>query len=49
MSASTHAAAMGAPAELDRCPIMGTYGPPSVMFVRGEAEMGRLDTQGGVI
>jgi 4-aminobutyrate aminotransferase-like enzyme len=36
MSASTHAAAMGAPAELDRCPIMGTYGPPSVMFVRGE-------------
>ena len=26
---------MGAPA-LDRCPLMPTYGPPSVQFVRGD-------------
>jgi len=31
----THAIAMGAP-PLDRCPLMPTYGPPQVMFVRGE-------------
>ncbi len=33
---STHAQAVKAPAELDRCPIMPTYGPPAVQFVRGE-------------
>ena len=33
---SSHAAAMQAPPELDRCPIMPTYGAPSVQFVRGE-------------
>ena len=33
---STHAQAMGAPAEMVRCPMMPTYGPPSVEFVRGE-------------
>jgi predicted acetylornithine/succinylornithine family transaminase len=27
---------MGAPADLQRCPLMPTYGPPSVQFVRGE-------------
>ncbi len=32
---NTHAAAMGAP-PLERCPLMPTYGPPQVMFVRGE-------------
>ncbi len=32
---STHAEAMGAPA-LDRCPLMPTYGPPSLQLVRGE-------------
>lgn len=32
---TAHAAAMGAPAGLDRCPVMPTYGPPSVQFVRG--------------
>lgn len=36
MSAATHAAAMGAPSDLHRCPLMPTYGPPSVQFVRGE-------------
>jgi len=30
-----HAAAMGAPDELDACPLMPTYGPPQVRFVRG--------------
>ncbi len=30
-----HALAMGAPAELDACPLMPTYAPPSVSFVRG--------------
>jgi len=34
--AATHAAAMGAPDDLDHCPLMPTYGPPQVMFVRGE-------------
>jgi len=32
---TTHAHAMGAP-PLDRCPLMPTYGPPQVMFVRGD-------------
>ena len=31
-----HRTAVGAPVELDRCPLMPTYGPPSVQFVRGE-------------
>jgi predicted acetylornithine/succinylornithine family transaminase len=31
-----HAAAMHAPADLPRCPLMPTYGPPQVQFVRGE-------------
>ncbi len=31
-----HRAATKAPAELDSCPMMPTYGAPSVMFVRGE-------------
>lgn len=35
MTEHTHATAMGAP-PLDRCPLMPTYGPPQVMFVRGE-------------
>jgi acetylornithine/N-succinyldiaminopimelate aminotransferase len=32
---SGHAEAVGAP-DLERCPIMPTYGPPRVQFVRGE-------------
>jgi acetylornithine/N-succinyldiaminopimelate aminotransferase len=32
---TTHAEAMGAP-PLDRCPLMPTYGPPSLQLVRGE-------------
>ena len=32
---TTHAELMGAPAELERCPIMPNFGPPKVMFVRG--------------
>ena len=31
----THREAVGAPADLEHCPIMPTYGPPSVEFVRG--------------
>ena len=31
-----HRTAMGAPADLAHCPLMPTYGPPSVQFVRGE-------------
>ena len=31
----THREAVGAPADLDHCPLMPTYGPPSVEFVRG--------------
>jgi acetylornithine/N-succinyldiaminopimelate aminotransferase len=31
-----HRSAMGAAADLDYCPLMPTYGPPSVQFVRGE-------------
>ena len=34
--AAAHAAAMHAPDDLQRCPIMPTYGAPSVQFVRGE-------------
>jgi acetylornithine/N-succinyldiaminopimelate aminotransferase len=33
---TTHAESMHAPAGLDHCPLMPTYGPPPVMFVRGE-------------
>jgi acetylornithine/N-succinyldiaminopimelate aminotransferase len=36
---SAHAAAMGAPGDLDHCPLMPTYGPPQVMFVRGQGTM----------
>ena len=38
MSAHTtsHGAAMHAPSGLDHCPLMPTYGPPPVMFVRGQ-------------
>jgi acetylornithine/N-succinyldiaminopimelate aminotransferase len=32
----THAKAMGAPDDLVRCPLMPTYAPPQVQFVRGE-------------
>ncbi len=35
MTAATHAAAMGAPPTLDHCPLMPTYGAPTVQFVRG--------------
>ncbi len=31
-----HRTAVGATTELDHCPLMPTYGPPSVQFVRGE-------------
>ena len=34
-AAEQHAAAMGAPADLDHCPLMPTYGAPSVQMVRG--------------
>ncbi len=34
--ASDHRRAVGAPDDLAFCPMMPTYGPPSVMFVRGE-------------
>lgn len=34
--AAAHAAAMGSTPDLDRCPLMPTYGPPTVQFVRGE-------------
>jgi predicted acetylornithine/succinylornithine family transaminase len=34
--APVHAAAMQAPEDLRRCPIMPTYGAPAVQFVRGE-------------
>jgi len=33
---AVHRHAVGADPGLERCPIMGTYGPPSVTFVRGE-------------
>jgi predicted acetylornithine/succinylornithine family transaminase len=32
----THDAAMHAPEDLERCPLMPTYGPPALMLVRGE-------------
>lgn len=32
---STHSTTMHAPAGLDHCPLMPTYGPPQVQFVRG--------------
>jgi predicted acetylornithine/succinylornithine family transaminase len=35
-AAEAHAAAMHAPAGMDHCPLMPTYGPPPVLFVRGE-------------
>jgi len=36
MTPSDHASAMGAPTELDHCPLMPTYAPPQVEFVRGD-------------
>ncbi len=33
---NAHGTAMKAPATLERCPLMPTYGPPAVQFVRGE-------------
>jgi acetylornithine/N-succinyldiaminopimelate aminotransferase len=33
---TAHAAAMGAPPDLDQCPLMPTYRPPNVCFVRGQ-------------
>jgi len=36
MTAATHRDDMSADADLAHCPIMPTYGPPSVLFVRGE-------------
>ena len=36
MTAPTHNQAVSPPSDLDHCPIMPTYGPPDVMFVRGE-------------
>jgi predicted acetylornithine/succinylornithine family transaminase len=32
---SPHAVAVGAPGDAERCPLMPSYGPPQVMFVRG--------------
>ena len=34
-ASSTHSVAVGAPAGTERCPLMPSYGPPPVMFVRG--------------
>jgi acetylornithine/N-succinyldiaminopimelate aminotransferase len=36
---SAHAEAMGAPTSLAHCPLMPTYPPPSVQFVRGEGTL----------
>ena len=33
---TAHRDVMGAPAELDHCPLMPTYGPPALQLVRGE-------------
>lgn len=33
---SPHSQAVGAPSDMSACPIMPTYGAPSVMFVKGE-------------
>jgi acetylornithine/N-succinyldiaminopimelate aminotransferase len=35
-TAELHAQAMGAPPDIDHCPLMPTYAPPQVAFVRGE-------------
>jgi predicted acetylornithine/succinylornithine family transaminase len=43
---SAHSEAMGAPAELVRCPLMPTYGAPMVQFVRGEGSW-LWDREGG--
>ncbi len=32
----SHTETMGSPSGLDACPIMPNYGPPSIMFVRGQ-------------
>ena len=32
----SHTETMGAPADMAACPLMPNYGPPSIMFVRGE-------------
>lgn len=31
----THTAPMGAPSDLEACPLMPNYGPPSIMFMKG--------------
>ena len=31
-----HSAAVGAPSDMTHCPLMPTYGPPSVQFIRGQ-------------
>ena len=36
---SPHAVAVGAPGDAERCPLMPSYGPPQVMFVRGEGAL----------
>ena len=36
MTARDHAAAMGAPSDLDTCPLMPNYAAPAVQFVRGQ-------------
>jgi predicted acetylornithine/succinylornithine family transaminase len=36
---TTHAGAMHAPEELERCPLMPTYGPPALLLVRGEGSL----------
>lgn len=36
MTTIDHGTAMGADADLARCPLMPTYGPPKVQFVKGE-------------
>jgi len=38
-TARAHARAMGAPEDLDHCPFMPTYAPPTVQFVRGEGSV----------
>ncbi len=35
----SHAEVMGAPAAADTCPLMPTYAPPRVMFVRGQGSL----------
>ena len=36
MTYPTHNEAVAPPSDVQHCPIMPTYGPPDVMFVRGE-------------